>query len=236
MATFVLVHGAFGSPAELAPVIPLLEALGHRAIVVDLPCADPAATLDDYARTLVEARAGIEGPVVVVGHSAGGATISLVPGRTRVDRLVYVTAVVPEPGRSIADAVGAGVCETMLSVSHDDGNGCRSFDMEMLASLAPPEERDAYLAFLRATQRPQGWAAVEQPWPGESLPDVPRTYVLCTEDNIIPPAKQREMAARLGVEPIEIASDHAVFALQPRELAAVLAATADPREPTGAGS
>ena len=94
----------------------------------------------------------------------------------------------------------------------------------MLASLAPPEEREAYLAFLRDTQRPQGWAALEQPWPGQSLPDVPRTYVLCTEDNIIPPAKQREMAARLGVEPLEIASDHAAFTYHPRELAAVLAA------------
>ena len=157
-------------------------------------------------------------------HSAGGATISLVPGRTRVDRLVYVTAVVPEPGRSIADAAGADVRATMLSVSHDDGNGCRSFDLEILASLAPAEEREATLAFLRATQRPQGWAAVEQAWPGRSLPDAPCTYVLCTEDRVIPPAKQREMAARLGVTPIEIASDHAVFAFQPRVLAPVLAA------------
>jgi pimeloyl-ACP methyl ester carboxylesterase len=222
MATFVLVHGAFGSPAELAPVIPELVALGHRAIAVDLPCTDPAATLDDYAGAVARATAGIDGPLVVVGHSAGGATISLVPSRTRVDRLVYVTAVVPEPGRSIADVVGAEVRETMLSVSRDDGNGCRSFDMAMLASLAPAEEREAYLAFLKATQRPQGWAAMEQPWPGRLHPDVSRIYVLCTEDNIIPPAKQREMAARLGVEPIEIASDHAVFALRPRELAALL--------------
>jgi pimeloyl-ACP methyl ester carboxylesterase len=84
MTTFVLVHGAFGSSAELAPVIPELEAFGHRAIAVDLPCTDAAAMLDDYARTVVEAMAGIEGPVVVVGHSAGGATISLVPARTRV--------------------------------------------------------------------------------------------------------------------------------------------------------
>ena len=223
MATFVLVHGAFGSPAELEPVIPVLEALGHRAIAVDLPCTDAAATLDDYARTVVEAMAGIEGPVVVVGHSAGGATISLVPSRTRVDRLVYVTAFVPEPGRSIIDLAGTEVRETILSVSHDDGNGCRSFDLELLATLAPPGEREAYLAFLRATQRPQGWAALEQPWPGRSLPDVPCTYVLCTEDTILPPAKQREMAARLGVEPIEIASKHAVFTLRPRDLAAVLA-------------
>ena len=72
MATFVLVHGAFGSPAELASVIPFLEALGHRAIAVDLPCTDPSATLDDYALTVTEAMAGIDGPVVVVGHSAGG--------------------------------------------------------------------------------------------------------------------------------------------------------------------
>ena len=119
MTTFVLVHGAFGSAAELAPVIPHLEALGHRAIAVDLPCTDPAAMLDDYARSVVEAMSGIEGPVVVVGHSAGGATISLVPGRTRVDRLVYATAFVPEPGRSIVDIAGAQTRETILSISRD---------------------------------------------------------------------------------------------------------------------
>jgi pimeloyl-ACP methyl ester carboxylesterase len=224
MTTFVLVHGGFGSPAELAPVIPELEALGHHAIAVDLPSTDPAATLDDYADTVVGAMAGIDGPVVVVAHSAGGATISLVPGRTRVDRLVYVTAFVPEPGRSLVDVAGAEVRETILSVSRDDGNGCRSFEIELLASLVPPEEQEAYRAFLEATQRPQGWAAMTQPWPGRSLPDVPTTYVLCTEDTILPPPRQRVMAARLGVEPIEIASDHAVFTLRPHDLAGILAA------------
>jgi pimeloyl-ACP methyl ester carboxylesterase len=221
VTTLVLVHGGFGSPAELAPVIPELEALGHRAIAVDLPCTDPAAMLDDYARAVVEAMVGIEGRSCV-GHSAGGATISLVPEQARVDRMVYVTAFVPEPGRSIVEVAGAGVLETILAVSRDDGNGCRSFDLELLASMVPPEEREAYLAFLEAMQRPQGWAAMEQPWPGRSLPDVPCAYVLCTEDNILPPATQREMAARLGVEPFELASDHAVFTLRPRELAQLL--------------
>ncbi len=222
MTTFVLVHGGFGSPAELAPVIPELEALGHRAIAVDLPCTDPAAMLEDYARTVVEAMAAIEGPVVVVGHSAGGATISLVPERSHVDRLVYVTAFVPDPGRSIVDLAGPAARETIMAVSRDDGDGCRSFDLELLASIVPPEQREAYLAFLQATQRSQGWAAMEQPWPGRTLPAVPCTYVLCTEDTILPPATQREMAARLGVAPVELVSDHAVFTLRPRELAAVL--------------
>jgi hypothetical protein len=120
------------------------------------------------------------------------------------------------------DLGGAEIRETIMAVSRDDGNGCRSFDVELLASIVPPGEREAYLAFLEATQRPQGWAAMEQPWPGRSLPDVPCTYVLCTEDNLLPPAKQREMAARLGVEPVELASDHAVFSLRPRELAPLL--------------
>jgi hypothetical protein len=120
------------------------------------------------------------------------------------------------------DVAGPDVRETIMAVSRDDGDGCRSFDLPLLASIAPPEERNAYLTFLEATQRPQGWAAMEQPWPGRSLPDVPCTYVLCTEDNVLPPATQREMAARLGVEPLEIASDHAVFSLRPHELAALL--------------
>jgi pimeloyl-ACP methyl ester carboxylesterase len=222
MTTFVLVHGGFGSPAELAPVIPEIEALGHGTIAVDLPCTDPSATLEDYARAVVDAMVGLDPPIVVVGHSAGGATISLVPDLTRVDRLVYVTAFVPEPGRSIIDIAGEDVRQTIMGISRDDGNGCRSFDLELLASTVPPEDRDRYLAFLTATQRPQGWAAMEQPWPGRSLPAVPCTYVLCTDDNVLPPATQRGMAARLQVDPVEIASDHAVFAMRPHDLAALL--------------
>lgn len=222
MTTFVIVHGAFGSPAEMAPVIPELEALGHRASVVDLPSTDPTAMLDDYVGAVVDAVDDIEGQVVVVGHSAGGVTISLVPEQVHVDRLVYVAGIVPEPGQSIFDVVGDEATEAIMSVSLDDGNGCRSFNIELMASMVQPEERGAYIAILESTKRSQGWAVMEQPWPGKSLPDVACTYVLCTEDNTLPPPMQREMATRLGVDPLEISSEHLVFGLQPRELARLL--------------
>ncbi len=120
------------------------------------------------------------------------------------------------------DALGPATQQVIMSVSMDKGDGTRSFDLDLLASLAPPEQREAYLAFLRATQRKQGMQAVSQPWPGTGIPDVPRTHVLCTEDQIIPPERQRGFAASLGVTPIEIASEHSVFTMKPQELAGIL--------------
>ena len=220
--TFVFVHGAFGSPAELAPAVPYLESQGHRVVNVDLPCERPDATLEDYASTVGRAMQGTSGPRILVAHSAGGATIPLVAARIAVDHLVFAAAVVPVPGQSIYEAVGPDTQTAIMSASIDNGDGTRSFDFDLLASLAPPEQREAYLAFLRATQRKQGMRAVNQPWPGTGIPDLSRSYILCTEDKIIPPERQRAFAASLGVTPIELASEHSVFAMKPQDLASIL--------------
>jgi pimeloyl-ACP methyl ester carboxylesterase len=220
--TFVFVHGGFGSPAELAPTVPYLESRGHRVVNVDLPSERADASLEDYANTVCQAMEGISGACILVAHSVGGATIPLVAARTPVDRLVFAAAVVPVPGQSIVEAVGPATQTAIMSVSVDNGDGTRSFDFDLLASLAPPEQRDAYLAFLRATQRKQGWQAVNQPWPGTGIPDLACSYILCTEDQIIAPERQRAFAAALGVTPIEIASEHSVFAMKPQGLASIL--------------
>jgi pimeloyl-ACP methyl ester carboxylesterase len=221
-ATFIFVHGGFGSPAELAPTVPFLEARGHRVVNVDLPSETADATLEDYADTVCRAMEGIGGPRILVGHSVGGATVALAAGRIAPDRLVFAAAVVPEAGQPIFDALGPEVIGAIMPVTIDNGDGTRSFDVDLLASFAPPGQREAYLAFLNATQRRQGMAALNQPWPGAGIPDVPRTYILCTEDKIIPPDRQRAFAAALGVVPVEIASEHSVFTMKPRELADIL--------------
>ncbi|MEP9390611.1 hypothetical protein [Mesorhizobium sp. KR9-304] len=146
----------------------------------------------------------------------------LVAAQTAVDRLVYAAAIVPRPGQSIYEAIGPETQAAIMSVSVDNGDGSRSFDFDLLASLVPAEQRDAYLAFLRATQRKQGMQAIYQPWPGTGIPEVPRSYILCTEDQIIHLERQRAFAALLGVIPIEIASQHSVFTMKPQELASIL--------------
>lgn len=225
--TFVLVHGAFGSPAELAPVVPYLEELGHRVVNVDLPCERAGSTLEDYADAVVRAMDGIPHPRVLVAHSAGGATIPLVAAQVPAERLVYVAAVVPEPGQSISAALGPEAVEAIGAVTIDNGDGTRSFNIDLLASFAPPEEREAYVAFLNGTQRRQGWPAVNQPWPGGGRdPGPPARLCPLHRGHDHPPERQRAFAALLGVSPIEIASVHAAFAFRPRELAGVLATLA----------
>ena len=199
---------------------------GHRVVNVDLPCERAQSTLDDYANAVAQAVTGTTGPRIIVGHSVGGATIPLAAARLSADRLVFVAAIVPEPGKSIYETIGPATRAAMEHVTIDHGDGTRSFDFDALSTLAPPEERDAYLNFLRATQRRQGWLAITQPWPGAGIPDVPRNYILCTEDAVIPPGQQRIFAAALGVTPIEIDSVHSVFSAKPRELASILASLA----------
>lgn len=225
--TYIFVHGGFASPEELAPTVPYLEAAGHRVINVDLPSERPDAMLDDYADAVLNAMAGTSGRRILVAHSAGGATIPLVAARTRVDHMVFAAAILPQPGQSIGEAIGPAALETIMAVTIDNGDGTRSFDFDLLAGLVPPEHRDSYLAFLKATQRKQGFAAVNQPWPGLAIPDVPRTYVLCTKDQLIEPERQRGFAAALGVAPVEIESEHSVFAMRPEELSSILLSLAD---------
>jgi pimeloyl-ACP methyl ester carboxylesterase len=220
--TFIFVHGGFGSPAELAPTAPHLEAMGHRVVNVDLPSEQADATLDDYAGAVVEVMVDISEPRILVAHSAGGATIPLVVERIPVDRLVYVAAVVPRPGQSIFEVIGPETQAAIMSVSVDNGDGTRSFDFDLLASLIPEDRRQSYLEFLRTTQRRQGMKAMYQPWPGRGIPDTPRSYILCTEDQIIHPERQSAFAALLGVVPIKISSEHSAFAAKPKELAGIL--------------
>lgn len=172
-ATFVLVHGAFGSPAALAPIIPLLETLGHHAVAVDLPCENPTARLDDYARAVTDTLNAIDGQRILVGHSAGGATAVLAATKARIDHLALVTALVPEPGRSMFDVAGPDMAAALDAISIDHGDGTRSMNTDLITSMVPPEQRSSVLQHIQTTTRRQGWQALSEPWPGPQLPTSP---------------------------------------------------------------
>jgi pimeloyl-ACP methyl ester carboxylesterase len=235
MAFVVLVHGAFGTPAELAPVEPILTRAGHEVAIVDLPCTRPQARLSDYTDSVID----VLGPpdrdpaTLVVGHSFGGATIGLVRDRRPDVALAYVAAVVPQPGQSLLEFLLGGdpfddpdtadPWSALNGLVVDAGPGLCRVDVDVLAATVPEEERAEFRDLLLATSRDQGVAVMRERWPGTSVPKGRTSYVIATRDTMIEPDVQHTMAAELGADVYELESDHEVFLDHPEQLGAIIA-------------
>src|SRR4051812_706093 len=203
MTTFALIHGAWHGGWSFERLVPELEALGHDAIAPDLPCEDPAAGAEAYARIVADATGDAEN-VVVVAHSLGGLTAPLVALVRPVRRIVLLCAFAPEPGISMVDQIRR---ESPFVADYDDAmtsdpEGRTAWTdearfVEVVCGEADPD--DAHAAFARL--RPQARGPVREPTPLEAWPDVPVTYVVGRRDNMFRPEWCRALAReRLGVE------------------------------------
>src|SRR5579863_7979014 len=97
--SFVLIPGAGGMASYWHRVVPLLEKAGCEAIAIDLPADDESAGLEDYADIVVGA-IGARSNVTHVAQSLGGFTAPLVCARTPIRRLIFVNAMIPQPGET----------------------------------------------------------------------------------------------------------------------------------------
>ena len=228
MSTFALVHGAWHGGWSWDRLIPVLEARGHHALAVDLPSEDASAGCAAYAHVVVEALRGVDENVVVVGHSLGGLTIPLIAAARPVQRLIFLCAILPQPGRSFAaqSAEDAGALSPDLGAAqlvHPDGSTSwpeQAAIDRFYHDCAPDDARWA-----ASRLRSQSWKCVDEITPLAAWPAVPSTVILCTEDRVVMTDWSRRSAReRLGVEAIELPGGHSPFLARPAELAAVLAA------------
>jgi pimeloyl-ACP methyl ester carboxylesterase len=228
VATFGLVHGAGHGAWCWERLIPELGARGHRAVAVDLPCEDPAAGALRYAEIVDQAMPPAD-DLVLVGHSLAGLTVPLVAARRPVRRLVFLCALIPLFGRSLADQVAAEPdMYDPIGRGHPgrvtDPDGTTWFRDEgavrdvFYHDCAPEDVHWAFARLRRQAAAPRREACPLSAWsPGE------RTYVLCREDRAVSPTWSRRAAReRLGVEPIELDGSHSPFISRPAALAAVL--------------
>lgn len=222
MTVFVLVPGGWHGAWCWAFLVDELAARGDRAVAVDLPTEDPAAGAAAYAEA-VRAALPDGDDVVLVGHSLAGLTIPLVAAADRrVRRLVYLAAMLPDPGRSVADGdrqtvrgLGRGL------VQHEDGSSSwdRAAAVHRLYPDSPPERA----AWAAARLRRQHWRVTTEVTPLASWPDVPSTYLRCADDAVVDAGwAARAVPERLGVEPVTLPGDHSPFLARPAELADLL--------------
>ena len=234
--TFGLVHGAWHRGACWAPLVAELQRRGFPSVTVDLPSEVPDAGVDAYAGHVIQALSAVDGPLVLVGHSLGGLTIPVVATRRPVALLVYLCALLPDPGRSLVEQRATTDAATMTEqwqqtyvpqqVALPDGRSAWPDEVaaEVFYHDCPPVEVPAALRRLR----PQGSLPMRERTPLTAWPEVPAEYVLCTGDRVVSPAWSREAARRrLGVTPRELAGGHSPFLAQPATLADLLVALAD---------
>jgi pimeloyl-ACP methyl ester carboxylesterase len=233
MSTFVIVPGAWDTPATVEPVTDPLVSAGHEVIIVDLPCANPDATLTEYADAVRAVLPDDLDQVVLVGYSFGGFTASRVAVDLPEVPVVYVAAWIPRDGASVLDLFAGGdpfeAGEDAGIAAFDGlilgaGPGLCALNVDLYVAAADPAERDAVRTYLERTQRPQGIAALREKWRGAPPASRRRTYILTTADTLVPPEKQRVMAASVGADVVEIAADHGIFREQPARLAELLLA------------
>jgi pimeloyl-ACP methyl ester carboxylesterase len=204
MATYVLIHGAGGTPWYWHRVIPLLERAGHGVVAVDLPCDDDSAGLAEYTDVVVEA-VGERTDLILVAQSLAGFTAPLVCTRVPVRLLVLVAAMVPRPGESPGEWWG--------NTGHVFPD---PFDEATVFAHDVPDEIAAVLPQHLRKQSPTPFRG---PWPLDVWPEVPTRFLLCREDRFFPSDFQRRVVReRLGIAPDEMPGGHLPALAHPEEL------------------
>lgn len=219
----MLVPGAGGSAWYWHRLVPELAARGHAAVAVDLPAADDAAGLDEYADAIVAAATGLD-DIVLVAQSMGALSAPLACDRLPVSLLVLLNAMIPRPGESGGqwwEATGqAQAADEAAAAQGRPADG--GFDlMETFFHDVPADVVDAAVEIGEPEQSDTPFG---QPFPLDGWPDVPTRVIASTDDRLFPLRFQRRLAIeRLGVTPDEVPGGHLVALARPAALAERLA-------------
>jgi pimeloyl-ACP methyl ester carboxylesterase len=217
MSTFVLVPGAGGAAWYWHRVVPLLEKAGHDAIALDLPADDEGKGIHAYADIVIDA-IGDRTDVTLVAQSLGGFTAALVAARARLERIVFVNAMIPRPGETASTYwENTRSAEAREEAARRHGYPTL-FDFETYFFHDVPREVVEEAA---KHERPESKIALSEPASFEGWPDVPIVVVIGRDDRFFPRELQVRVARdRLGssVDIAEIPGGHLVALSRPREL------------------
>lgn len=212
MNTVVLVHGGFVDGSGWSQVYRGLRKNGYNVAIVQNPTTSLA---DDVAATkLILSQQS--GPVVLVGHSYGGVVISEVGTDSRVQALVYVAAFAPDKGESVQSLIANPAPGASVPPILPTQNGFLFLDRAKFADSFAADVAPEEAAFMADSQVPWGvnalaGAVTEPAWKSKRS-----WYLVATDDKMIPPPAQRQMAKRASATVTEVKGSHAIYVSQPQ--------------------
>src|SRR3954468_15959795 len=216
--TVVLVHGGFVDGSGWQGVYSALRKDGYNVAVVQNPTLSLEGDVEATKR-VIDAQ---EEPVILVGHSYGGAVITEAGNDPNVAALVYIAAFVPDKGESV---------NTLIEGFPKDGpqppilppqDGFLLLDREKFPASFAGDVDVELAAFMADSQLPWGVGALGGTISEAAWANKPSWYLLTTEDRMTPPPAQRGMSGRAGATVEEAAASHSVYVSQPAVVAEIV--------------
>ena len=217
--TIVLVHGAWADASGWNGVAERLQRQGYTVLAP----ANPLRSVDGDSQYLTSVLATISGPVVLVGHSYGGAVITnAAAGNPNVKALVYIAAFAPDSGETLGQLLamnpGSEAAPPNLTF--------RPYSGGVDTYITPSAFREVFCAdvpaktasIMAAEQRPIDIAALGEPSGTPAWKTIPSWYLVAKDDHAIPPATERFMAQRAGATIREVRSSHVAMISRPDDV------------------
>jgi pimeloyl-ACP methyl ester carboxylesterase len=223
-ANILLVHGAWADGSCWNKVLLLLRDKGYNVTAAQIPLT---SLEDDIAvtRRLLEAQ---QGPTVLVGHSYGGAVITgAALAAPHVKALVYITAFGLDQGESLASLSKQGPPSPGSTAIEADDKNYLWINREKFHRAFASDVTDDEAYLMAAVQKPLSVSSFAGEEGTPAWKTIPSWYLVCTEDQMIPPPAQEFMAQRMGATVRSVPSSHAAFMSQPGAVTGIIELAAE---------
>jgi pimeloyl-ACP methyl ester carboxylesterase len=221
----VLVHGAFADGSGWEAVAKILEQDGYKVSVAQPPETSYAEDVK-YARAAVDA---MDGPVVIVGHSYGGAIITEAGNDPKVSALVYIAAFALDDGESCASIEQAVPQASKAFKADNEGNWW--IDQAHFAADFAADVPPAVSHFMAISQVPISTDSFTHKVTSPAWKTKPTWYMVATADRSINPEQERMMAKRAHAKTVEVNASHVAYMSHPKETAKLIEEAAATRTP-----
>jgi len=224
--TVVLVHAAWADGSSWNKVTEELQRKGVNVIAAQIPLTSFADDVASLRKVLLRQ----EGPLVLAGHSYGGAVITAAAaGNPKVKALVYIAAVVPDEGETVGEVFHRVSPHPSAPKLQPDVDGFLWLNVEAFRAAVAPDASQSETALMAATQKPISVTCLGEPMGKPAWKEKPSWFLIAEKDRMVSPETQRFTAGRMKSKIVSLPVDHTPLASRPDVVAELITEAANNR-------
>ena len=222
--TVVLVHAAWADGSSWNKVTEELQRRGFNVVAAQIPLT----SFSDDVAVLRKVLRRHDGPVVLAGHSYGGAVISAAAASNpNVRALVYIAAIVPDEGETVGDVFHRMPPHPCAPKLEPDVDGFLWVNVDAYRTAIAPDASSSETALMAATQKPIALKCLGEPTTKPAWREKPTWFLIAEKDRMVSPETQRFTAERMKSRSVSLPVDHTPLASKPDAVAELISAAAN---------